>query len=91
MSVLPFLSPPSVEASGGGSRIELRPLGTYSTGAFAAGGAEIVSYDPGTRRLFVVNAQAARVDILDISDPSAPQLVGAIDVTPHGAVANSVR
>jgi hypothetical protein len=71
-------------------RIALRPLGTYSTGVFEAGASEIVSYDAGSRRLFVVNAQAARVDILDISDPAAPQLVGAIDVTPYGAVANSV-
>jgi hypothetical protein len=76
--------------AGGSARVELRPLGTYSTGAFAAGGAEIVAYDGGTKRLFVVNAHAARVDILDVADPTAPRLVGAIDVAAHGAVANSV-
>jgi DNA-binding beta-propeller fold protein YncE len=73
-----------------GARVELRPVGTYSTHTFAEGGAEIVAYDGGSKRLFVVNAQAARVDILDVSDPATPTLVGAIAVSAHGAVANSV-
>lgn len=70
--------------------IELTKLGTFTTGAFDEGASEIVSYDPGTQRLFVINAQAARVDVLDISDPTAPALHSSIDVTPYGEVANSV-
>ncbi len=70
--------------------IELAKLGTFTTGAFDEGASEIVAYDPSTQRLFVVNAQAARIDVLDISDPTAPALHSSIDVTPYGEVANSV-
>lgn len=70
--------------------ITLNKLGTYASGIFAQGGAEIVSYDPGTKRLFVVNAQDANVDVLDIADPTLPVKLFSIDVTPYGAVANSV-
>jgi hypothetical protein len=45
---------------------------------------------PKSHRLFVVNAQAATVDVLSIRNPSRPQKIGQIDVTPFGAVANSV-
>jgi hypothetical protein len=70
--------------------ISLTPIGTYASGIFAEGGAEIVAHDPRTQRLFVVNAQAATVDVLSIRNPSQPEKVGEIDVTPFGAVANSV-
>jgi hypothetical protein len=70
--------------------INLTAIGTYASGIFNSGGAEIVAYDPRTRWLFVVNAQAATVDVLSIRDPSRPEKVGEIDVTPFGAVANSV-
>ncbi len=70
--------------------ISLTAIGTYASGIFDRGGAEIVAYDPRTRRLFVVNAQDATVDVLSIRDPSQPEKIGEIDVTPFGAVANSV-
>jgi hypothetical protein len=70
--------------------INLTAIGTYASGIFNSGGAEIVAYDPRTRRLLVVNAQTATVDVLSIQDPSRPEKVGEIDVTPFGAVANSV-
>jgi hypothetical protein len=70
--------------------IRLVPIGTYSSGIFNAGGAEIVAHDPRTQRLFVVNAQAASVDVLSIKNPSRPRKVDQIDVSPFGAVTNSV-
>ncbi|GIG30729.1 choice-of-anchor I family protein [Cellulomonas marina] len=80
--------------------IGLRPVGTYATGVFDESAAEIVAYHAGTRRLFVVNAQAGRVEVLDASDASSPAKVAdlvtagtaAVDgsVVPAGAVANSV-
>ncbi len=71
-------------------RIALSHLGSYQSGILNQGGAEIVAYDPATQQLFVVNAQAATVDVLDISNPLAPVKAGEIDVKPYGAVANSV-
>jgi hypothetical protein len=74
----------------GRKTIGLTPIDTYASGFFDSGGAEIVAYDPRTQRLFVVNAQEPTVDVLSIRDPSRPKKVGEIDVTPFGAVANSV-
>jgi hypothetical protein len=70
--------------------IELTPIGTYASGVFAAGSAEIAAYDPATQRVFVVNAAAVTVDALDISDPTAPVKVGSVSLVPVGGVANSV-
>ena len=70
--------------------VTLTPLGTYDSGFFDAEAAEIVTYDPVTQRAFVVNGGAKTIDILDISDPVAPSLVGQIDVTQYGGGANSV-
>jgi DNA-binding beta-propeller fold protein YncE len=60
--------------------VELEVLGTYASGIFAEGGAEIVRYDRHTHRVFAVNAKEASVDVLDVSEPSAPAKVAAIDV-----------
>ena len=70
--------------------IKLTPVGSYASGIFNAGGAEIVAHDPKTQRLFVINAQAATVDVLTIADPALITRVAQIDVKPYGAVANSV-
>ena len=68
----------------------LTVLGTFETGAFDEGAAEINAYDPETQRLFVINANAVTVDILDLSDPSNPTQIDQIDATQYGAGANSV-
>ena len=73
--------------------VSLEVLGTYESGIFDEGAAEIVAYDAPTRRAFVVNANDQTVDVLDISDPSQPALFGSIDVTqaaPDLGPANSV-
>ncbi|MGK7920590.1 MAG: esterase-like activity of phytase family protein, partial [Trichodesmium sp.] len=69
---------------------QLRQLGTYETGLFDEGAAEIVAYDPNTQRVFVVNANSATIDVLDISDPTDPNRINQIDISPFGAGANSV-
>ncbi len=68
----------------------LRALGTYDSGEFDAEAAEIVAFDPTSVRAFIVNGGAQTIDIVDLSDPTMPVLVDQIDVTPLGAVANSV-
>ncbi|QUX29269.1 choice-of-anchor I family protein [Nocardiopsis akebiae] len=85
---------------GGRDGVELSVLGSYRTGSFDEAAAEIVAHDPRTQRLYVVNALAATVEVLDVSDPAAPAKlfdlrtpgVEAADgsVVPEGAVANSV-
>ncbi|MEL6319997.1 MAG: choice-of-anchor I family protein [Cyanobacteria bacterium J06626_14] len=70
--------------------IQLTPIGTFETGIFDDGAAEINAYDSGSQRLFVINSNAAQIDVLDVSDPSNPVLEGTIDATAVGAGANSV-
>lgn len=70
--------------------IELSPLATYETGIFDEGASEIVAYDKGSERLFIINAVAVRVDVLDISDPANPVELTPIDASPYGGSANSV-
>jgi hypothetical protein len=70
--------------------IQLAPLGTYASGVFNQSAAEISAYDKDSKRLFVVNAQGKRIDVLDLRDPAAPALLFSIDATPYGAVVNSV-
>ena len=70
--------------------IELTPIGTYASGIFNQGGAEIVAHDSLSQRLYVVNARSNTVDVLDISNPAAPAKVGSINLLLFGGVANSV-
>lgn len=64
----------------------LVPLGTYSTGVFDQSAAEIVAHDPASQRLFVVNFAEQQVDIVSIADPTAPDLVGSVELggSPNG-------
>lgn len=72
------------------AEVTLTPLGTYRTGAFDEGASEIVAHDPVRQRLFVVNALAGTVDVLDMSDPTTLRKVaslatpGANSVAVHG-------
>ncbi|MFO7631298.1 MAG: esterase-like activity of phytase family protein, partial [Caldilinea sp.] len=70
--------------------ITISPLGTYSTGLIDASAAEIVAYHPASQRAYVVNGGDKTIDILDVSDPTAPALVSQIDMTQFGDAATSV-
>lgn len=69
--------------------LELERLGTYSqpdpAAAFDEGASEIVAFDKKSERLFVTNGDEGTVDIISISDPAAPALVGAINVIDNPA------
>ncbi|WP_341916896.1 choice-of-anchor I family protein [Hydrocarboniphaga effusa] len=68
--------------------IELSLLGRYASGLTEESAAEIVTYDPATKRLFVVNAAEVSIDVLDAANPSAPAKLGSIQS--EGGSANSV-
>ncbi len=59
-------------------------ISTYSTG-LGEGAAEIVAYDKASRRLFLINAQASSVEIIDIANPLAPTLVRRLDLSAQGS------
>lgn len=58
----------------------LTPIGTYSTGIFDDGAAEISAFDPLSKRLFVPNGSTKQIDVLDLSNPKTPSLVFNIDL-----------
>ncbi len=72
------------------SSIQLSVLGQYQSGIYNESAAEIVTYEPNSRRAFVVNAASGEIDVLDLSNAAAPIRLSTIDVSDLGAVANSV-
>ena len=70
--------------------VSLVPLGSYETGIFDDSGAETVAYDARSAQAYVTNAAENTLDILDVSDPSAPVLVTQIDLSLWGDGPNSV-
>ncbi len=66
------------------------PTLNYANDIFDTAAAEIVAFDASTDRVFVVNASAVTVDVLDLSNPASPQKVNTIDATAEGGGANSV-
>ncbi len=68
--------------------LAMEKIGGFSGGA--AGAAEITAYDAASKRLFVVNGANGTVDVLDLSNPAAPQRVGTLSVAALGAGVNSV-
>ena len=83
-ALLPLAAPAAAQD------VQLDLLGTYQTGLFDEGAAEIVAYDAATARLFFVNAGANEVVALDASDPANLRQVFTIGLDAFGAGANAV-
>lgn len=60
-------------------KINLSKIGTFTS----EDGAEIVAYDPTTKRLFTTTGDT--VEIIDINDPANPTKFGEIDLTSIGS------
>lgn len=71
--------------------LSLQPLGTYTyDGAEKEGAAEISTYDPRSKTLYVTNAIDNSVDLLDLSNPRRPRKISSIDLYAYGGSVNSV-
>lgn len=68
------------------------PASFFETGSIDigdAGAAEISTYDPQTKRLFVVNNSTTnKIDVIDFANPSKPVLLTSISVTSYGGFVN---
>ncbi|BBM66961.1 alkaline phosphatase [Vibrio alfacsensis] len=63
-------------------------MGTSITNApFDTSAAEIVQYDACTDKLYVVNAQAKRIDVLSMNDAGAPSQTATMDLESAGKAA----
>jgi hypothetical protein len=59
--------------------ISLEPVATFHTGVYKQSAAEIPSYCAKTQRIFVVNAESGRVDVLKLGDDGGLTKVASID------------
>jgi 2',3'-cyclic-nucleotide 2'-phosphodiesterase (5'-nucleotidase family) len=84
------VTPPEPGPMSFDNQLGLSLVGTYATGVFDEGAAEIAAHDPATQRVFFVNADSKTVDVLDIANPANPTFLFSIDLTPYGDQANSV-
>jgi 2',3'-cyclic-nucleotide 2'-phosphodiesterase/3'-nucleotidase/5'-nucleotidase len=59
-------------------QISLQPIGKYATGVINLGATEIAAFDPASNRLFSINGASNAVDVIDLTDPTAPQLITSL-------------
>jgi DNA-binding beta-propeller fold protein YncE len=67
-------------AAGLGIELTLLPVGSYETGVYNAGAAEIVDYHAATRWMFITNASADTVDVVSIANMRRPRLLFQIQL-----------
>ncbi len=63
------------------AQIQLEAIGTFATGVLGESAAEIPAYDSISQRLFVVNANSATLDVLNLSALTNPNLLFSISPT----------
>lgn len=83
-------SDPVVEATP--ASLTLEKIGAYSAGVFGVSAAEIPAFDAVSKRAFVVNSFAGKIDVLDMSDPTTPVKINELssDSVLVGSKVNSV-
>jgi len=69
--------------------LNLTLLSSFSNGTAGTNSAEIVAFDADVDRLYIANSIAAKLDIVNFSNPAAPVLISSISTTPYGNI-NSV-
>jgi hypothetical protein len=80
----------SDEAIGSSANLTFTPVGRFDHGSFGETAAEVAAYHADSRRLLVVNGELEAIDVLDLSDPTAPVLGGRVDISPYGGAVTSV-
>ncbi len=78
-----------VAAPTASGELQLSLLTSLRNGSSGTNSAEIVAYDKNTRRLWVVNSIAGKINIYNFSNPAAPVLFTTVDILPLGGI-NSV-
>ena len=71
------------------NELNLSLLTSFSNGVTGTNSAEIVSFDPTVDRLYIANSIGRKLDIVNFSNPSSPQLISSISMVPYGNI-NSV-
>ena len=74
----------TASAFAGGPAITLTHLASTPRAGYDVTAAEIVAFDPSTKRAFVVNGLTNNIDVFDLSIPAAPVAAGTIALLPYG-------
>ncbi|QDT88572.1 choice-of-anchor I family protein [Gimesia algae] len=84
------IAEPIPEPPAASNTVGLEFLGRYQHGAGKKSAAEICAFDTDSKRLFVVDGERVAIDILDINNPSEPQLFKSVDLAEFGSKPNSI-
>jgi DNA-binding beta-propeller fold protein YncE len=92
LAVAALLSSLSATAAPPEFTISLERIGGYRSSGLGESGAEIVAFDPETRRAFLINASSTTVDVVNLSNPRAIPAapVAVLDVDDVGGGVNHV-
>ncbi len=66
--------------------LELQLLSSFRN---TGGSSEIVAFDPASKRMFIANSIAGRIDIVDIATPATPKMLRSVPVNTLGGI-NSI-
>ena len=77
-------------AAAGTPSLTLTHLASTPRAGYDVAAAEIVAFDPATRRAFVVNGFTSAIDVFDLTDPAAPAAAGSFSLLPYGGGVQSV-
>jgi hypothetical protein len=77
-------------AFAGDPHISLSHLASTPRAGYDVAGAEIVAFDPGSKRAFVVNGFTNAIDVFDLANPAAPVAAGSFSLLPYGGGVQSV-
>ena len=88
--ILPLLLILCLAATGFGQELKFKKLGTYATGVFDEGAAEIAAYHAASKKTFFTNASKNSITILDVKNPSNPTLIKEVSMETYGGGVNSV-
>jgi hypothetical protein len=67
---------------------KLIKVGSYNTGTEAA--SEISAFDSSEKKLFITNGAANTLDVINMSNVNAPEIIHSIDLSTYGAGVQSV-
>lgn len=64
----------------------LDSISSFANGLIGSNSAEIIAFDPAVNRLYIANSIAARMDIVDFSNPSLPVILDSISIAAYGNI-----
>lgn len=77
------------KAPAANNALSLQLLSSYRNGTSGTNSSEIIAYDKNTKRLWIANSIAGKINIVDFTNPAIPVAFATIDIVPLGGI-NSI-